>query len=597
MAFVCIHIPDFAVQAVIRGEPASLSSPTGKFTGDLSGDPLRGRVLALVDGLASQCRVVALSAAAARAGVQIGMGKTQVEQFPAVEIRRRSPEQERNAHAALLDLGGSFSPRVEDTAPEAILLDLAGLEALFGDSETLARKLVQGAWDVSGLVAHVAVAPNPDAALHAARASAGKSRGVTVIAEGEEAARLGPLPIQVLCASTQALCASAQALGASAETLETLDRWGVRTCADLAALPVLDLSERLGAEGVQLHEWARGAGRRSLRLAEPALTFEETLPLDYDVAELEPLSFLLSRMLEALCARLEARALAASVLRLRLTLAPPHNIGKSGKSPDAYEKQLSLPIPLRNAKLLLNLLRLQLQNNPPGAPVRGIFLAAEPAGPRATQGGLFVPSGPDPEKLELTLAKLRNLVGESRVGSPQLVDTHRPDTFRMERFAVAAAERSVTKDKRQKPEHAERAARAKRKPQVAPKTGRPELPGEINRMPGPDAGDDIANKSHCTGFRMFRPPLPARVELREGRPARVFFRNLRGTVTAASGPWRSSGDWWEQEAWQQEEWDLEIAFSPQTSPEQSKKPKTQRGLYRIVYDELRRAWLVRGVYD
>ena len=94
---------------------------------------------------------------------------------------------------------------------------------------------------------------------------------------------------------------------------------------------------------------------------------------------------------------------------------------------------------------------------------------------------------------------------------------------------------------------------------------------------------------------MFRPPLPARVELREGRPARVFFRNLRGTVTAASGPWRSSGDWWEQEAWQQEEWDLEIAFSP--SREQSKQPETQRGLYRVVYDELRRAWLVRGVYD
>jgi protein ImuB len=584
MAFACIHIPDFPLQAVIRGEPSSPRSSTGNWPGEsfphpLARDVLRGRVLALVDGAASQCRVVALSAAAMRASVQIGMGKAQVEQFPGVEIRRRSPEQERNAHAALLDLGGSFSPRVEDTAPEAILLDLAGLDALFGDSETVARKLAQGAWDVCDLEAHVAVAPNPDAALHAARGLS----GVIVIAEGEEAARLGPLPIQTLCAS--------------AEALETFERWGVRTCAALAALPVLDLSERLGAEGVQLHEWARGAGRRSLRLAEPALTFEEALPLDYDVAELEPLSFLLSRLLETLCARLEARALAVAALRLRLALTPLHNIGKPGKSPDAYEKTLSLPIPLRNAKLLLNLLRLQLHSNPPGAPVRGIFLAAEPAGPRATQGGLFVPSGPDPEKLELTLAKLRHLVGESRVGSPQILDTHRPDAFRMGRFAVVAAERSVTKDKRQKLEQSNQSAQANKKPQVAQKMGRPELQREINRIPSPDVQDDIANESHCAGFRMFRPPLPARVEMREGRPARVFFQNLRGTVTVASGPWRSSGNWWEKEAWQQEEWDLEVEFSTQASREQMKQPETRRGLYRVAYDEIRRAWLVRGVYD
>ena len=183
------------------------------------------------------------------------------------------------------------------------VLDMAGLDALFGDAESIARQLAQGALTVCGMAAHVAVAPNPDAALHAAR---GFRAGITVIAEGEEAARLSPLPIGVL--------------GASAEALETLDRWGVRNCAALAALPVLDLSERLGAEGVRLHQWARGAGRRSLRLAEPALSFEEALELDYEVAELEPLAFLLSRLLETLCARLGARSLAAAAVSLRLGL-------------------------------------------------------------------------------------------------------------------------------------------------------------------------------------------------------------------------------------------------------------------------------------
>jgi protein ImuB len=560
MAFACVHIPDFMVQAAVRGE-AVFPRP---LTGDVLCGPRSyrgGRALALLEGVAPLCRVVAANEAAVRAGVEIGMAKAQVEQFRGVEMRQRSPEQERNAHAALLDLGGSFSPRVEDTSAESVILDLAGLDALFGDAMSVARQLARGALEVCGMSARVAVAPNPDAALHAARApmeSGEGCHGVTVIAEGEEAARLGPLPVR--------------ALGASAEALETLERWGVRDCAALAALPVLELSERLGAEGVRLHEWARGAGRRSLRLAEPGLCFEEQLELDYDVAELEPLAFLLSRLLEALCARLEARALAASALRLRLSLvhhpSEARGIPRCARDdePNRFVKVLSLPVPMRNAKLLLNLLRLQLQGDPPPAAVRGIFLAAEPARQRATQGGFFVPSGPDPEKLELTLAKLGHLVGESRVGSPELVETHRPDAFRMRRFVSATAERSNAASR--------------------PTTAGPERTSEA-AMPG---------REHRTGLRMFRPALPARVEMRAGRPARVFFHGLRGTVLTASGPWRSSGDWWEKDAWQQDEWELEIAFSGGERMH-AQQSETRRGLYRFAYDEIRREWLVRGVFD
>jgi protein ImuB len=83
--------------------------------------------------------------------------------------------------------------------------------------------------------------------------------------------------------------------------------------------------------------------------------------------------------------------------------------------------------------------------------------------------------------------------------------------------------------------------------------------------------------------------MPARVEMHAGQPARVFFRGLRGEVLAASGPWRSSGEWWEKDAWQQEEWDIEIQFSIGR--------ETRRGLYRVTYDTFRRQWLVQGAYD
>src|SRR6202790_1940028 len=93
---------------------------------------------------------------------------------------------------------------------------------------------------------------------------------------------------------------------------------------------------------------------------------------------------------------------------------------------------------MRNAKTLLKLLRLQLQGDPPAAPIQKICMTADAASPRVAQNGLFVPCGPDPEKLEVTIARLGKLVGDGNVGWAELLDSHRPESFRMKRFAVAS---------------------------------------------------------------------------------------------------------------------------------------------------------------
>jgi len=92
---------------------------------------------------------------------------------------------------------------------------------------------------------------------------------------------------------------------------------------------------------------------------------------------------------------------------------------------------------MRDSKLLLKLVRLRLQSDPPPAAIIKMVLSAEPDRPRTTQRGLFLPASPEPEKLELTMARLANLVGDANVGSPQLMDTHRPDAIRMDRFRLA----------------------------------------------------------------------------------------------------------------------------------------------------------------
>src|SRR5580700_7420605 len=569
MAFAAINVANFMVQAVRRAE-----------------GEVRDRAIALVDGTAPLINVVAANDAAWRAGIQLGMAQTQA-QLCGVEIRRRSRALEKAAHAALLDLGWSMSPRVEDHAQDTILADLAGLNSLFGAEEDIAREFARRAAELR-LRVHVAVSANLEVAVHAARGFA----GITVIPEEEEARYLSGLPVQTLAPS--------------AEALETLERWGIRTCAALGALPVLELSEQLGQEGVRLQELARGAHARALVLAEPAELLEEEMELDDAVEDLEPLSFVLGRLLDQVCARLAARALSAAAIRVRFDLGDAFEREEQvrGKNATAavragaaaaaaevqaaaktYEKTLNLPVPMRDSKMLLKLLRLQLQADPPPGAIVKITLGADPARRRSTQHGLFVPNSPDPEKLELTVARLAKLVGNANIGSPELTNTHRPGEFRMNKFFAQPNE-----------------TRARGK-----------AGGAGNKSLSGGDGEAAAVRRPMTGCRIFRPRLAARVELREGRPAKIVLRGLYGRVMTASGPWKISGDWWREDAWQQEEWDLEIQFDggdaggsvPVNAPAnmqviaavQDAKVQMRAGLYCVYYDGACRSWFVRGMYD
>ncbi|HXR09656.1 MAG TPA: DNA polymerase Y family protein [Candidatus Acidoferrales bacterium] len=549
MPFACIHIPHFILQAALRAEPELCAQPAG-----------------ILDGNPPLLTIVAVNEKAARLGLRLEMTKLQAEQIPGLQIRRRSAAQETAAHAALVDLALAFSPRIEDTAADTIALDLAGLAALFGSLENLAHRMAARAAEF-GFSANVGVASNPEAAQLAARGFS----GVTLLAPEEEAQRLGGLPVS--------------ALHLSAEMRETLDRWGVRTCAALAALPVAQLSERLGQEGVRMQELARGANVRALIPAQGATQFEEALELDTPVSELEPLAFLLGRLLDQLCARLSARALATNEIRLKMKLEPGEEEifpvadesvlqrnsarKKSGRknsaaaqtAPSIYESTLRLPLPMRDSKVLLRLWRLHLEADPPVSPIVKIEMTAEPARTRFAQSGLFQPLSPDPEKLEITMARARHLVGEANIGAPEPVNTHRPLAFAMKRFDPAAAADDFA---------GQPAAQAALAPVIA--------------------------------LRAFRPALPARVEVRADVPVRVLFNGVCGEVIAASGPWRNSGDWWTEDPWNQDEWDLEIEFPLARAKESklfavSKESAASRGVYRVIYERAADRWSIGGVYD
>jgi protein ImuB len=382
---------------------------------------------------------------------------------------------------ALLDLAREFTPRVEAQGPTPVLLDLHGLGRVWPAPEALGQALIDAA-HARALEAHVALAWTRVAALVVVR----WRPGLTIVPPGGEAALLAPLPLA--------------SLGLDPEKEELFRRWGLRTLGDLAALPASGLAERLGPEGPRLRRLARGEDDAPLVPTPPPESFECTLDLDWPVDGLEPLSFLLARVLEPLCETLTARGRRAAALALELRLVDGSR----------HTRVLKLAAPSAEPRTWRTLLLLDLEVHPAGEAVQRITVRAEPTPARTVQFSLLDPAQPSPERLAEAMARLHEWTASGRGGAASLVDTHRPGAFVLGTFA-----------------------------------------------PGPASGAPVTTTPRVA-LRAFRPPLPAQVSIRDGAPSFVAASGVRGAVLDHAGPWRASGDWWDV-AWSREEWDVALA--------------------------------------
>jgi protein ImuB len=284
--FACLCAPDFPVQAVVR----------------LDATLLRQQPVAILEGSPPLQKIAALNYKARQQGMHLGMTKSQAELF-GIKLCQRNQIQEAAASQALMDCALAFSPRVENAGENngRVILDIDGLERLHGDAESIGNALQQ-LGSTLGFELNVGIASNPDAAALAAQGFS----GITVVAPNLERERLGPLPIAIL--------------DLSSELQETFRSWGIHTLQALSDLPEIGLIERLGQEGKRLQTLARGGSQRPLIPKEPEFKFEESLELEFSIDLLEPLAFVLARLLQPLCARLAARGLAAGTISLTLEL-------------------------------------------------------------------------------------------------------------------------------------------------------------------------------------------------------------------------------------------------------------------------------------
>jgi protein ImuB len=194
-----------------------------------------------------------------------------------------------------------FCPVVEVVRPGLCVLSTRGPARYFGGEEALARRIAD-AVTAQGYACHTGVADGQFAACLAARAS-GPAAAAVVVPPGGTRRFLAPYPVHILAGPGLA---------------GQLDRLGLRTLGDFAALPARDVASRFGAEGSAAQRIARGAEAR--RLATGAAQVDLSATGEFDPPALaEPVVFAAKSLAEQMLAGLAARGLSCVRVRVEVT--------------------------------------------------------------------------------------------------------------------------------------------------------------------------------------------------------------------------------------------------------------------------------------
>jgi protein ImuB len=516
--YACAWAAEFPAQALLRLRTDWQTEP-----------------VVVLDGRAPEEWVCSLNRLAERSGAAAGMTRLEAEAMPGLGLLKRSAESEAAARAVILEYAAKFSPRIEEVDASggtacAFVLDIAGTERLFGPPARLAERLREEL-AAAGFRAAVAVSANFDTA----RMKAASMRGIAVLPEGAEAEALAKLPIA--------------ALNLDEEYVATFALWGIGTLGELAALPEADLVARMGPKAQQWQALARGEVEHTFEPIEAEFALEEFCEFETPVEQIDSLLFVGARMIDCLATRAAGRALALRSLTAEMGLERGGTHGCA----------IRPAVPTIDRKFLLKLLQLEIDAKPPQAAVVRLTLRAEAGAQSKVQLGLFAPQTPEPSRLDVTLARLRAMVGEERVGSPVLEDTHRAEGFRMEGFI---------------------------NPGLKIETRGTHASQRVSRSASRQVSETDYDGRSRMALRRVRPARAVRVTVRAAKP--VVFRDQENSyeVAAAYGPWKTSGCWWEIEAWDAEEWDVLAVMNRGPSV-----------ACLLSCDRKRNAWRLEAFYD
>ncbi len=381
MRWACILLPHLAIDIVLRQQP----------------EPEAAHIL--VSGPAQRRILHAVNPAARRAGLQRGMPLTTAQLLArGVHAHPYDPAQEAAARTMLAMWAYGFSSQVSLALPHAIVLEVAGSRALFGDWPAFGRRLACELLEM-GFRHRLVAAPNPHAAWVLARVH--RQLGVD---ERRLIDALGQVSIE--------------RSGLPPDSVVTLGRSGMRHLRQVFALPRESLARRFSPDVLAHLDTLRSSDAAPLPLFASPDRFEARIEFEYEVESSQALLFPLRRLTADLATFLASRDGGVQ----RFTLVFEHE-----RHPPS-ELVIRLLAPEREAAMLFDLARSRLDHLSLPAGTRGMQLRAEELPP-------FVPAARDlfdtrPQQAvpwTQLRERLRARLGDGSVQEVVLHADHRPE--------------------------------------------------------------------------------------------------------------------------------------------------------------------------
>jgi DNA polymerase IV len=275
-------------------------------------DPsLRGRPVAVGGGV-----VLAASYEARAFGVRGGMpGSVARRLCPGLRFVGGHFDTYRDLADQVLTVFESFTPLVERISIDEAFLDVAGSVHLFGPPEHIAAEIRRRVRDGTGLPVSVGVASTKHLAKVASQVA--KPDGLVVVAPGEEAGFLAPLPVELLW-------------GVGPATLRRLAAKGIHTIGDLVDVSEAALQRMLGrAAGSQLAARAANVDARRVRPPRRSSSMGAQSALGRREATPALLEEALGHLADRVATRLRRAGLAGRTVTVRVRFADLRSVTRS----------------------------------------------------------------------------------------------------------------------------------------------------------------------------------------------------------------------------------------------------------------------------
>ena len=322
----------------------------------------------------------------------------------------------------IAEVGLSLGATVAVEAPDTVCVDITGSAHLQGGEVALGCEFANRVRGMGHSV-RVAISDGPRLARAFAHwfmpaAADPEDRGVCVVPSAHTVAAFASLPLN--------------ALPLPADTAGWFVRLGVFTIGELCTLPRAALGSRLGQAAASITELCAGRDRAPLVAYTPERIITESTAWDDPVTGNEPLLFVLGGLVSRVSARLTGRGEAAHSLVLTL-LYDPVIARFRGENPEQV-LNFKLAAPLHRAEEIRRILSARVARTKLGAPSLGMRLSVPkllPAVARQLElsqvmAGVTVGATASDE-IPVLIAELVAELGEDKVGTLKLVDSHRPE--------------------------------------------------------------------------------------------------------------------------------------------------------------------------